>query len=119
MIWSILASFAAISTGFMSTICCVGPATLKVVGLAGFNIGPWFAANRTYNVTATILLLGVAYYMEYGRTQKDEGDTAAEEFSAGPKTEKRNWAKIALWTAYGLIMFFKLTPEVITFVYNY
>ena len=119
MIWSILASFAAIGTGFMSTICCVGPATLKVVGLAGFNIGPWFAANRTYNVTATILLLGVAYYMEYGRTQKDEGDTAAEEFSAEPKAEKRNWAKIAIWTAYGLIMFFKLTPEVITFVYNY
>lgn len=119
MILSILASFAAIGTGFMSTICCVGPATLKVVGLAGFNIGPWFAANRTYNVTATILLLGVAYYMEYGRTQKDEGKAHAELISAEPLTEKKNWAKIALWSAYGLIMFFKLTPEVITFVYNF
>ena len=119
MIWSILASFAAIGTGFMSTICCVGPATLKVVGLAGLNIGPWFAANRTYNVTATILLLGVAYYMEYGRTQKDEGEAHSGVISAGPNAEKKNWAKIALWTAYGLIMFFKLTPEVITFVYNY
>ena len=119
MIWSILASFAAIGTGFMSTLCCVGPATLKVIGLAGFNIGPWFAENRPYNVTATILLLGAAYYMEYGRTQKDEGEAGAEEISLEPKTEKKNWAKIALWTAYGLIMFFKLTPEVITFVYNY
>ncbi len=57
--------------------------------------------------------------MEYGRSQKDEGEAHTEVISAEKKAEKRNWAKIAIWTAYGLIMFFKLTPEVITFVYNY
>ena len=119
MIWSILASISAIGTGFMSTLCCVGPATLKVVGLAGLNIGPWFAENRTYNITATILLLGVAYYMEYGRAQKDEDISRPKESIEEPNSDKKSWAKIALWTAYGLIMFFKLTPEVITFIYNY
>jgi len=119
LIWSILASFAAIGTGFMSTLCCVGPATLKVVGLAGLNIGPWFAENRIYNVTATILLLGIAYYMEYGRTQKNESVSRTEEYKEEPNSDKKNWAKIALWSAYGIIIFFKLTPEVITFIYNY
>jgi len=119
LIWSILASFAAIGTGFMSTLCCVGPATLKVVGLAGLNIGPWFAENRIYNVTATILLLGIAYYLEYGRAQKEEDQARTEEVLSEPNTDKKNWAKISLWTAYGIIMLFKLTPEVITFVYNY
>jgi len=118
LIWSILASFAAIGTGFMSTLCCVGPATLKVVGLAGLNIGPWFAENRAYNVTATILLLGVAYYLEYGHTQKEENAADTEELLVKPQAEKRNWAKFVLWSSFGLIMIFKLVPEVIIFVYN-
>ena len=69
MILSVFASTAAIVTGFMSTLCCVGPATLNLIGLGGLNVGPWFAENRIYNVTATILLLGAAYYMEYGKTE--------------------------------------------------
>ena len=89
----------------MSTLCCVGPATLSLVGLSGSDIGPWFAEHRLYNVSATILFLGIAYYLEYGR---DNGESH----------EKGNWGKIVLWTSYGLILVFKLTPEVITFVYN-
>ncbi len=114
MIWSLFASVAAIGTGFMSTICCVGPATLDLLGLGGFNIGPWFAEYRLYNVSATILLLGISYYLEYGRS--DNSDSTVEN---NESIEKKNWGKIVLWISYGLIIFFKLTPEVITFVYNH
>ena len=106
MIWSLFASVAAIGTGFMSTLCCVGPATLSLVGLNSSDIGPWFAEYRLYNVSATILLLGIAYYLEYGTSNIESH-------------EKRNWGKIVLWISYGLILVFKLTPEVITFVYNH
>ncbi len=110
MIWSLFASIPAIGTGLMSTLCCVGPATLNLLRLGGFNIGPWFAEHRIYNVSATILLLGIAYYLEYGKN--DETDPTSE-------LNKRSLGKILLWTAYGLIIFFKLTPEVITFIYNH
>ena len=106
MICSLFASVAAIGTGFMSTLCCVGPATLSLVGLNSSDIGPWFAEHRLYNVSATILLLGIAYYLEYGTSNIESH-------------EKRNWGKIVLWISYGLILVFKLTPEVITFVYNH
>ena len=116
MIWSVFASTAAIVTGFMSTLCCVGPATLNLIGLGGLNVGPWFAENRIYNVTATILLLGVAYYMEYGN---NEPASSSVKVNDGDRfVERRNWRKIVLWTSYGLIIAFKLLPEVVTFVYN-
>ena len=114
MIWSLFASVAAIGTGFMSTLCCVGPATLNLLGLGGYNIGPWFAEHRLYNVSATILLLGISYYLEYGGKDNKESITVNNDL-----IEKKNWGKIVLWLSYGLIIFFKLTPEVITFVYNH
>lgn len=113
MIWSFFTSAAAIGTGFMSTLCCVGPATLNLLGLGGYNIGPWFAEYRLYNVSATIFLLGISYYLEYGGN--DNRESIAENID---HKEKMNWGKIVLWTAYGFIIIFKLTPEVITFVYN-
>ena len=82
---------AAIGTGFMSTICCVGPATLNLLGLGGFDIGPWFAEHRLYNVSATILLLGIAYYNEYGKDKVTSSDTDNTD-----SREKRNWGKIIL-----------------------
>ena len=100
----------------MSTLCCVGPATLNLIGLGGLNVGPWFAENRIYNITATILLLGAAYYMEYGKNK-----TASSSFIINEKSvsiERSNWRKVVLWTSYGLIISFKLLPEVVTFVYN-
>ena len=114
MIWSLFASVAAIGTGFMSTLCCVGPATLNLLGLGGIDIGPWFAEYRLYNVSATILLLGISYYLEY--SWNDNTDSIAENNKV---IEKKNWGKIVLWISYGLIIVFKLTPEVITFVYSY
>ena len=105
---------AAIGTGFMSTLCCVGPATLNLFGLGGTDIGPWFAEYRLYNVSATILLLGISYYLEYGGNDNTNSTTENNEV-----IEKKNWWKIVLWISYGLIIVFKLTPEVITFVYSY
>ena len=116
MIWSVFASTAAIVTGFMSTLCCVGPATLNLIGLGGLNVGPWFAENRIYNVTATILLLGVAYYMEYGKN--GTASSSVKVSDEGRFVERRNWRKIVLWSSYGLIIAFKLLPKVVTFVYN-
>ena len=110
------ASTAAIVTGFMSTLCCVGPATLNLIGLGGLNVGPWFAENRIYNVTATILLLGAAYYMEYGKNGNASSPVKINEKERF--VERRNWRKVVLWTSYGLIIAFKLLPEVVTFVYN-
>ena len=116
MIWSVFASLAAIGTGFMSTLCCVGPATLYLIGLGGLDVGPWFAENRIYNVTATILLLGAAYYMEYVKNLP--APLSANVNEEGKFVERRNWRKAVLWISYGLIIAFKLLPEVVTFVYN-
>lgn len=113
MISSLFASVAAIGTGFMSTLYCVGPATLKLLGLGGTDFGPWFAEYRLYNVSATILLLGIAYFLEYGGSDNTDSITENNELS-----EKKNWGKIVLWISYWLIIVFKLTPEIITFVYN-
>ena len=110
------ASTAAIVTGFMSTLCCVGPATLNLIGLGGLNVGPWFAENRIYNITATILLLGAAYYMEYGKNETAPSSANINE--NGFSIERSNWRKVVLWISYGLIISFKLLPEVVTFVYN-
>ena len=98
----------------MSTLCCVGPATLSLVGLNSSDIGPWFAAYRLYNVSATILFLGIAYYIEYGKDKETSSGADNSDLR-----DKRNWGKIILWISYGLILVFKLTPEVITFVYNH
>jgi len=114
MIWSLIPSIAAIGTGFMSTLCCVGPATLQLVGLNGSDIGPWFAEYRLYNVTATLLLLAFSYYIEYGNDRENSLIENDDQLA-----KKRNWGKIFLWVSYGLIIFFKLTPEVIMFVYNF
>ena len=100
----------------MSTLCCVGPATLNLIGLGGLNVGPWFAENRIYNVTATILLLGAAYYMEYGKNEPGSSSIKINEM--GRFIEHTNWRKVVLWISYGLIISFKLLPEVVTFVYN-
>src|SRR3546814_15955641 len=99
---SLGASLAAIG----SSICCVVPLVLVLLGISGAWIGNLTALDtwRPWFTGATLLLLGLAFWSLYGPTSQCRADGACID----PRTLKRR--RCWLWLAAFVIAMLLLFP---------
>lgn len=62
-----LASIGGMLSAFLASICCVGPAVLAVLGIAGTGFLLRFEWLRPYFLIMSFVFLGMAYRYAYGR----------------------------------------------------
>lgn len=95
---SILSLFTSIST----LLCCALPTLLVVLGLGAVLAGivsdfPLLIAlskNKSWIFLASAILMGINFYLIYGRKRENENCTACDVAS--------RWSKIILWISVSL-----------------
>ena len=95
--WSIHTSLAAITTGLLASVCCIGPLLLAVLGIGGAGLLVKFEPYRPYFMGFTLLLLGTGFYFAYFRKAVTSEATTDDCGCEQPK--KRQWGKVMLWVA--------------------
>ncbi|MEX2303298.1 MAG: copper ion binding protein [Bryobacterales bacterium] len=83
---------AAIVSGGLASLCCIGPLVAVGLGLGAFGAATLFESLRPYLLVATAALLSGAFYLTYRKQpqEKCEGEACA----VGPHQKSR---KILLW----------------------
>lgn len=93
-----------IVSAFVASICCLGPAVLSILSIAGAGLFFKFEAFRPYFIVLTVFLLGLAFYLTYRKREVvcEDGTCKIEGAS--------KWNKIALWIATVFVVFFISFP---------
>lgn len=90
-------SLAAITTGLLASVCCIGPILLAVLGIGGAGLLVKFEPYRPYFMGFTVLLLGAGFYFAYFRKPVvAEGDV---DECGCEQPQKKQWGKVMLWIA--------------------
>ncbi len=94
----------SVTTAFLASLCCVGPALFAVAGVGGLGVLTFFEPYRLYLIGTTVLLLAAGFYFTYRKKQVQCEDGTCRIETAG------KWNKISLWLATGIAVFFITFP---------
>ncbi len=96
--------FVAVFSGIIASSCCIGPAILALLGIAGAGIFAGFENIRPFFIAITLILLISAFYLTYRKREIKCEDGTCRIESAG------KWNKIVLWLAAFIILLAILFP---------
>lgn len=104
----------AVAAAVGASVCCLGPLLLLALGVSGAWIGNLTAMERyrPYWMVATLVFLGLAFFMVYRRSREvacTPGSTCATDGG------RRN--KILLWIVTVLVLGLLALPYLISYVY--
>lgn len=93
----------AIVAAFASSLCCLGPLLLAVLGLGGAGLLARLEAYRPYLAAVTLLLLGAGFYLTYRRPR-----LAPPAAAAGPACDcelprANRFGRVMLWIATAVV----------------
>lgn len=99
-----LSSTGSIVAALVASLCCVGPIALAVLGLGGVGLFTALGEYRPYIMSATVILLGLAFYFTYKKREVvcEDGTCKVQRAS--------KWNKIAVWFAAVVVTFFLIFP---------
>ena len=103
-----IASIGSVASAFLASLCCIGPVIFALLGVGGIGFAAKFETYRPYFVGLTVVLLGGAFYMTYGRRQTCEPGLTCEVRGAG----KAN--RIVLWVATAFALVFVAAPYLLS-----
>ena len=103
-----IASIGSVASAFLASLCCIGPVIFALLGVGGIGSAARFEAYRPYFVGLTVILLGGAFYMTYGRRQACEPGLTCEVRGVG----KAN--RIVLWVATVFALVFVAAPYLLS-----
>jgi mercuric ion transport protein len=96
-----LPGIGALSAAILASLCCIGPIALAAIGIAGFgSLGmafTLFEPYRPYLIGLTALLLGIAFYMTYRKSE-----TACQEGETCVTPRIFRMRKVGLWALTGI-----------------
>src|SRR5262249_16901634 len=95
---------ATIVTGFVASLCCIGPLLFAAAGLGVFGAATIFGSLRPYLLVVAGLLLGAGFYFTY-RPRK----VVCEDGTCKP-TRADSKSKVFLRLTAGLVLIFALSP---------
>ncbi len=101
-------SIGSVVSAFLASFCCIGPPIFALIGVGGIGFAAQFEAYRSYFVGLTFILLGIAFYMTYGKQRRRKPGPACEIKGAG----KAN--RIVLWMAAILALLFVAAPYLLS-----
>ena len=92
---------AAAATSMAASLCCVGPLALTLLGVNGMILAAGIKPYRGYLLGASLVLLGLAFWVTYRRRRGvREGDACqlpSGRVAKGRVTRIILWASAALW----------------------
>ncbi len=88
-----LSTIGGIVTAIVASLCCIGPVLVALVGIGSVGAFAIFETYRPYLIGATILLLGVGFYLVYMRREVRCEDGTCKIQDAG------KWNKVSVWGA--------------------
>ncbi len=91
---------AAAATSMAASLCCVGPLALTLLGVNGMILAAGIKPYRGYLLGASLVLLGLAFWVTYRRRGVKEGDACpvpSGRVAGGRVTRIILWASAALW----------------------
>lgn len=117
---ALAAGSGAVAAAFAAAACCIGPLLVAVLGIGGAGAMVALAPYRPYFMVATVLMLGVGFFMVYRKRPAPaavagaagETGTACGCDDEAPK-KKRNLAKVMLWVATAMVIMFSASPYII------
>lgn len=105
-----LASVGALATAALSSACCWLPLTLLAFGASAAGVAGFFERYRPLFLGASVLLLGVGFYVVYARPRRCVPDGTC----TVPSTRALRLNKVLLWTSAALVTAFALFPHYAT-----
>ncbi|MER3446277.1 MAG: mercury transporter MerT [Candidatus Dadabacteria bacterium] len=109
---TLFASIGSIISGFVASLCCIGPLVFVVLGLGG---AAFFAKLEQYKLIfglVSLAFLSLGFFFAYrGGEECSSGTSCA---AIDPKRRKLN--RIILWIAAILVVAFILLPNIIGFL---
>ncbi|MGQ0814984.1 MAG: mercuric transporter MerT family protein [Gemmatimonadota bacterium] len=93
----VFAAIGALAAAFLASLCCVGPLLFVTFGV-GAGLASTFEPLRPIFSVAMALLIGVGFYIVYGRNQAAV-ECACEPEEELARTKKRRRDKTILWSA--------------------
>lgn len=99
-------SLGVILSAAGASLCCIGPAVLSIVGIAGIGAFSFFESYRPVLITLTAVLLAIGFGLAYRKTEVHCEDGSCKMESAG------KWNKIILWVAALIAFLFIIFPYV-------
>jgi mercuric ion transport protein len=70
----------ALVSGFLASVCCIGPLVLALLGIGGAGLLARFEVYRPIFTAATFALLGVGFWLAYRKPKLVEGDACGCEY---------------------------------------
>jgi len=97
----------AVAAGFLASLCCVGPLLFVLLGLGAFGIGTFLDSTRPFLMSASVLMLGIAFYRTYiRRTEVCEPDGTCV------RKPVSRASRVVLWIASIAVLAFAALPYV-------
>ena len=100
------AALGAIGAAFLASLCCVGPLVFVAFGV-GAGLASTFEPLRPVFTLLTVALLGVGFYVVYGR--RPAPACGPEDSCAVPRDRTRD--KVLLWIAAVVSLVFLTFPR--------
>jgi mercuric ion transport protein len=108
---TLFASIGSVISGFLASLCCIGPLVFVVLGLSGVA---FFAKLEQYRLpfgAVAVGLLALGFFFTYRRN----GECApGSSCTVNPGRKRLN--KIMLWIATVLVVGFLLSPYILGFI---
>jgi mercuric ion transport protein len=103
----------AVVSGLLSSVCCIGPVLLAVLGISGGGLLARFEVYRPVFTAATFALLGAGFWLAYRKLQVVEGVACGCEY---PKANRVG--RVFLWLAAVVTVGFWASPYIIERIFG-
>lgn len=100
----------AVLAAFASSLCCLGPLLLAVLGLGGAGLLARLEAYRPHLAAVTLLLLGAGFYLTYWRPRLAHAGAAAGPACDCELPRASRLGRVMLWIATVVVAAFLSFP---------
>jgi mercuric ion transport protein len=105
----------AVVAAFLASLCCILPLVFVLLGIGSLGIAAVFEPLRPYMMGGSVILLALAYYWVYFKSDKAESCAPGEECATKPANRA---SRLGLWFATLAVILFALTPYITAAIAN-
>lgn len=105
----------AVVAAFLASLCCILPLLFVLLGIGSLGIAAVFEPLRPYMMGGAVILLALAYYWIYFKSDKSASCAPGEECATKPASRA---SRLGLWVATFAVILFALTPYITAAIAN-
>lgn len=105
----------AILSAFVASLCCIAPLVFVLLGMGTLGMGAIFEPFRPYMMGGSVILLALAYYWIYFKSDTSASCDSGKECATKPVSRV---SRFGLWFATFAVILFALTPYITASIAN-